>query len=291
MFASMLHIEHTKLYRRKLLWIVWALLGGLLTLILSALFVAHATHLVSGSEASGVAAMLTWPQSLVMGLNFMTNQAFGALIVILVVSVVAAQEYAWGTYALWLRQGVSRTTVLAAKIAALIGATALTVGLALLFAAIPSGIFTVILNGTAGLGQVDWLQVVLGIGRTTYTLLPYMALAFFIAIRTRSMIAGAGIVIAYTLLVEGMITQIVGLVIGGLPAKLVAFLPGSLAMAVNELNRVIAGTLPPEAQGNVVASMSEHLLPPGFAALGIALYTLLFFGLAFRAFRRQDITT
>jgi ABC-type transport system involved in multi-copper enzyme maturation permease subunit len=117
---------------------------------------------------------------------------------------------------------------------------------------------------------VDWGQVALNILRTAYTLLPYAAFAFLLAIASRSTVVAIGVSLAYTLLVEDVLMQLLGLV-GGTWATIGQYLPAGLGNSLASIN---------QAEG---VSMET-------AVIGIALYTLLFVGLAVLAFQRQDLT-
>jgi ABC-type transport system involved in multi-copper enzyme maturation permease subunit len=280
MFASMLKVEQMKLYRRPLVWIELALVAVIIAFSFLAFFGAHMTGLL---QDESLTAMMTWPQALPFSLQFVTGQTFGALLVTLLVSLVVAQEYAWGTYALWLRQGISRSTVLGAKFLAMLGPVILIVLTALLIGGVMSAIITVALQGSLDFAQVDWVQVVLSVVRTAWSLLPYVAMACLVAVATRSTAWSLGAAIGYALLVEGILTQ-VSMVIGGVPAKIAMWLPGSMALAVVDINGSIAAT------SMSVAATGPQYLPPTVAAVGIGAYTLILLGLAFRTFVRQDFT-
>jgi ABC-type transport system involved in multi-copper enzyme maturation permease subunit len=282
MFASMLKVEQTKLCRHTLLWVELAIIAAVITFIFGGFFVARVTDLLSNESLD---ATMTWPQSLAFSLNFVTGQTFGALLVMLLASVMVAQEYRWGTYSLWLRQGVARPAVLAAKFVTIFGAAVLVVLTALFTGGVLSGIFTVVLQGGLDLGQVNLLQVLLSILRTVYSLLPYLALAFLVAVLTRSTAWSLAAGVAYALVIEGPLTQVLIFAVGGLPAKLAMWLPGPMALAVVDINKSIAAT-----STAVEATGGPQYLPPEVAAVGIAFYTLLFLGIAFRAFVRQDLT-
>jgi ABC-type transport system involved in multi-copper enzyme maturation permease subunit len=227
-------------------------------------------------------ATMTWPHALRFSLTFVTGQAFGALAAMLLASVGVAQEYRWGTFALTLRQGVSRPAALGAKVVTMLGGVTLLVLTALLTGGLFSAIFTLIQQGGLPASRIDWLQLVLSVLRSVYTLLPYLALACLFAVLTRSIAWSLGAGVAYALVIEGPLTQVLMYVIGGLPAKLVRWLPGPLALAVVDVNSTLA-------VGGTPVTGGPQLLPPEVAAAGIAVYTLVFLTLAFVVFARQDI--
>ncbi len=279
MFASMLTVELKKLHRRTLFWIELGALAGVIAIVFCGAFAARITGIFPNDA---IDAIITWPQSLDYSLTFVTGQAFGALIVMLLASVDVAQEYPWGTYGLWLHQGTSRTTVLAAKFIAMLGAIIGLTLTALLTGGLLTAVFTLILQGGLNLSQVNLIQITARVLRTVYSLLPYLSMSFLIAVMTRSTAWSLGAGAAYALVIEGPLTQILMFAIGGLPAKIAMWLPGPMALALVDINSTLATASTAEMVGG------PQYLPPAAAAVGIAAYTLVFLSLAFWNFVRKD---
>lgn len=280
MFAPMLKVELKKLYRLTLLWIELGALAGVIVIVFGGAFAAR----IAGIFPNGsIDALITWPQSLDYSLTFVTGQAFGALIVMLLASVGVAQEYQWGTYGLWLRQGASRTTILAAKFIAMLGAIVALTLTALVTGGLLSAVSTLVLQGGLNVSQVNLIQMALSILRTVYSLLPYLSMSFLIAVLTRSTAWSLGAGAAYALVIEGPLTQVLMFAIGGLPAKIAMWLPGPMSLAIVDINSTLATTSATEVVGG------PQYLPPEVAAMGIAAYTLVFLSLAFWNFVRKDI--
>jgi hypothetical protein len=128
-----------------------------------------------------------------------------------------------------------------------------------------TAIFTLQIDKSLPIDQINWWHLMMSVLRTAYTLLPYAAMTFMLAIVTRSTAAAIGVGLAYTLLVEGVAAQIFAL-LGGIMRDIVVYLPGSLAEGLLKLN-----------------------LAPVPSAIGIALWTIFFFGIAILVFRRQDL--
>ncbi|MCA9956272.1 MAG: hypothetical protein KC434_16200, partial [Anaerolineales bacterium] len=95
-----------------------------------------------------------------------------------------------------------------------------------------------------------------------------------------STVAAIGGSLAYTLLIEDVSIQLLGLA-GGTWAKIGSYLPAGLGNSLIAFNRVSTGT-------NELLSQTEGVSGET-AVIGIALYTILFVGLALFAFRRQDL--
>jgi len=183
---------------------------------------------------------------------------------------------------LWLSNGISRPVLLLAKFAIVLLPALLFVLAPFVTGAITTAVFTQILQGSLPFAQVDWWQAALSILRTAYTLLPYAALTFLLAVASRSTVVAVGGGLAYTLLIEGVFVQLLAF-IGGTWAKIGQYLPASLSSSLATFNRVSANS------SSGLATQAEGLSLET-AVIGIALYTLLFVALAVLAFRRQDLS-
>lgn len=283
MFAPMVKTEFKKLYRRKLLWIELIVLAGLIVMFFGALFAMSESGMLP-DDSGEINEMIAWPDSLITALNFASGQSLGGLLVVILVSVIVAQEYDWGTLALWLHQGISRRTVLAAKFAVLLTSVVLLTLTPLLVGGIFSAVITPSLTGELDLSQTDFAGLGLSILRTAYSLVPYLALTFLFAILTRSLAFSIGVGVGYALVIEGVLSQLM-ILVGGLPEKIALWLPGQMAASLWQVN-----------QATVLSSNGEdadfviEYLDPSLAAVGIAVYAVIFLGLAFWRFQKQDLT-
>lgn len=286
MFWNLLIMEQTKLLKRAMLWIEIGLLALLVVAFPLLLFTALRSAPASAQFPEDVRAqlqqMVTWPVGLTTVLSFASGNSLGGLLLIVLVGAVTGQEYTWRTLHLWLSHGASRAGLLAAKFTALLLPIALIVLTPVLIGGALTAYFTVVLNGALNPAGMDFSQLVLDIARTAYTLLPYAALAFLLAIATRSTVAAIGGSLAYSMLIEGVLMQILQF-IGGAIATITIYLPAGLAVGL------MGG---PSAHVSVNGQTAAPLayLDPVPAALGIALYTIIFVGLAMWTFRRQDLT-
>lgn len=286
MLAPMLKVEFKKLYRRRLVWVEMAILAGLIAVFFMALFLMYQADALP-EEMGDIKDTIAWPDAFVTSLEFANGQNLGGLLVVILVSMVVAQEYNWDTFSLWLRQGVNRHTVLLAKFIALCSAVVLLTLTPLLAGGLVSALITPSLDGELAPADIDFAEVALSALRTAYTLIPYLSLTFMVAVLTRSLAFSIGVGVGYALILEGLVSQLM-MVIGGLPAKIAMYLPGQMAAAIGELNRGIEQTAI-EAQEAEGAIHLEYL-DPTLAAIGIAIYAALFIGIAFWAFRNQDLT-
>ena len=283
MFWQMVSVEQKKLTRRKILWIELAVVAAasiLLPLVFYLASQAAGSGNVTITADGPIDDMFTWPLSLTMALSMGSASGFGGMLIVILVGTLTAQEYGWRTMQLWLSHGISRPVLLLAKFFIVLLPALLFVLVGFVSGAVTTAVFTQNLHGSLPLADVDWWQTALSILRTAYTLLPYAALTFLLAIATRSTVAAIGGSLAYTLLIEDVSIQLLGLA-GGTWAKIGSYLPAGLGNSLIAFNRVSTGT-------NELLSQTEGVSGET-AVIGIALYTILFVGLALLAFRRQDL--
>lgn len=282
MFWQMIAVEQKKLNGRKILWIELAIMAAAAVLLPLLIYIA------SQSDGSGslvittdgpVDDMLVWPLALNVGRDLGSGGFLGGLLIVILVGTLTAQEYGWRTMQLWLGQGVSRPVLLLAKFTAVLLPALLLVVVPFAVGGLTTAVFTQNLQGSLPFAEVNGWQAALSLIRTAYTLLPYAALAFFLAIVSRSTVVAIGGGLAYTVLIEGVITQLFTFV-GGTWATIAQHLPAGLSSSLSTLNRVTDAAPAP---------LPAEMVDPGTAVLGIALYTLFFVGLALLAFRRQDL--
>jgi hypothetical protein len=269
-----------KLFKSKIFWAELAIISGLIAVMMSGIFVARMLGILSHNSTL-LDLMLTWPESINFSLNMLTGQSFGALLVILMVSLFVAREYSWRTFSLSQWQGIPRGMTMAAKLLVMILAVFLLTVCALMVGMLISGIFTLILTGNLPLAELEIGEIGLSVLKTTYALFPQIALAMMLGILTRSTAWSLGIGIGYTLLIEGPIVRILTLLVGGWPAEIVQWLPGALSNAIINVNQTMQ--LSAAIEGGV---HYPAMIP---AVIGIGLYTLIFFGLASIEFINQDL--
>jgi ABC-type transport system involved in multi-copper enzyme maturation permease subunit len=284
MFWNLLAIENTKNLRRSLLWVELILLVLVELTIFIFLFSAIQDSprgvTITAEDHAKIPQLVSWPGSLEFALGSLSGTNLGVLLLIVFVGTVTAQEYTLRTYRLWLSRGTPRPLLLTAKFTATLVPTLAIVLVALVSGAAISAVFSIQLDGSLHLDQVSVWQLGLSLLRTAYSMLPYAALTFLIAITTRSTAAAIGGGLAFALLIESFLAQ--GLAIaGGSLGQMAKYLPGLLSNSLLNLNRVTA-----ELSGGT----QSGLISPVPAAVGIAIWTLSFVAIAMLVFRRQDFT-
>jgi ABC-type transport system involved in multi-copper enzyme maturation permease subunit len=281
MFRNLLWIENQKNLKRKLLWIEIILLCVFVTFVIVGLYFAiQGTPegvTITDADSQKIPMLVTWPGALVFSLRF---AAGSKLLLIIFVGAVTASEYSWRTYPLWLSRGVPRWLLLLSKFLSFCLPTFFVVFAALAAGGLISAIFSLQINGSLYLDQVNLWRLGLDLFRTLYTLLPYIAITFFLAVATRSTVAAIGGCAAYGLVVESLLGETL-LLIPGNVGEIGKFLPANLMQSL--LN---ASWTPPA----LVEDLPPGLLMPNQAAIGIAIWTLALFLAAQWLFRRQDFS-
>ena len=286
MFANAFRMEWTKVFRRRMTWV----LAGILVLLVAGLYLAIyavAQEALSDPQASpgtieNLQGMLCWPQALTSLLGLTGGAGLGGLMLIVLAGAMTAQEYSWRTTHLWLSRGLPRSAFLIAKYATLAVAALLVVVAAVLVASPLTAWFTQQMTGSVNLADLDLVELGLSIVRTAYTILPYVGLTFLVAILTRSAAAAIAAGLAYALVLENIVVQLLGLA-GGIWADLARYAPGSLAAALMQTNLRLV-------EVDLGSGVNAGLPGPWVAAGGITLYVVAFLGLSLWAFRRQNLT-
>lgn len=285
MFWQIVSTEHTKIFKRAIFWVEVAValaLVAALYLIMYNIGRPGVNNPMPAEDVAEIEAILTWPSALTGLVDMAAGPSLGGIVMVILAGAVMAQEYTWNTLQLWLSRGVSRTLFIGAKFIALLVPMLILVLAVVMVGGVLTALFTIQITGSLPIGQVNWLDLLLQSGKVAYTLLPYAALAFFLAVLSRSTIVAVGGGLTYVLAGEGIALQLLALAGGGW-AQIGRYLPSGLAQAVQESN---AGLV----IGDADSLDALQYLEPAQAAIGIALYALLFVGLSILIFRRQDFS-
>ncbi|MGB2965277.1 MAG: hypothetical protein WBB69_14950 [Anaerolineales bacterium] len=281
MFWNLYWIENQKNFKRKILWIELAMLILLVLLVFTGLYFSiQGTPdgvTITDGDLKKIPQLITWPGSLAFSVRF---AAGSKLLLIIFVGAVTASEYTWRTYQVWLSRGVPRILLLGSKFISFFLPTLLIVTGALVAGGLISAIFSLVLNDTLYISQVNFWHLVLDIFRTSYTLLPYAGITFLIAVATRSAVAAIGGCVAYGLIVESLLAQSLAILPGRI-SEAAKYLPSNLMQSV--LN---ASWTPPALMEEAIPG----LLTANQAAIGIGVITLILVSLALWVFSRQDFS-
>ncbi|UCD98293.1 MAG: hypothetical protein JSV42_15260 [Chloroflexota bacterium] len=284
MFRNVLINENMKIIKRRLFWVEIALLGLIVMGILVALYITIGAARdgigMPSEERLMLLEMITWTEALLNVLRFAGWDGFGPLFLIVLVGAVTAQEYTWRALHVCLARGVSRPLLATAKLTTFLISAVTIVLVVLLVGSLVTALTSMKINGSLQLGKLDLQLLFFSVLRTIFTLLPFGALTFLLAVASRSAVVAISGGLAYTLLLEPLIMQTIGL-LDERWAKLGYYLPGSLAESLLSLNNAAL------AAGG---SPGIGYVSPLNAAIGIGAWTLFFAGLSLWIFQRQDFT-
>jgi len=283
MLWQILSIEYTKITKRQMFWVELAIMAFAILIIELALYANFnnpGSNVIPADERIQLQQMITWPGALVTALNLTGGNAIGGILLVILAGTVTAQEYRWRTLQLLLSRGVSRPLLGIAKYTALVFPALSIVLIATLTSCVISFVMSMHLNGTLLLGQINVLQLVLSIARTICTLLPYGALTFMLAIASRSSAVAIACGTAFTLLIEDLLMQLLGL-FGDMAQHISQYFPTALSESLLSMNQAINGI-----KLGIPASPTD----PWIACLGLIAWTLLFLGLSLFILQRQDLS-
>ena len=288
MLGYLIQIEQTKMLKRLLFWVEMGLLCGVVLLyyvggVVSSL---QPGVPIRTSVSPSLVPFVTWPRSLIDMLTLIAGNNLGGIALVVLVAAVVAQEYQWNTISLWLSRGTPRLLLLMARCAALFLAVFFLILVPLTVCGAVTASLTMLINGELDLNVVNYGQLTLAVARTLIIALPYFAFTFMMATLTRSVAGGMGAGFGFTFVTEGVLPPLLQTVGAG---KAALCLPGMLSRSLLQLNSAIANTslaafhTPDGGQASVLAD-------PNGAAVGLALYALVFLGIAFYRFQWQDLS-
>ncbi len=274
MFWNLLRMESDKIFRRWLLWI--GLVIAIAPMVIAFIAFLHFTS----------AKYWIWPGGLTSALAFADGYApgygYSAYLLAVVVGVVTAQEYSWRTMQLWLSHGIPRPLLLLAKFTLSLVTVLLVILAFLMVGGVTSIIFAYQLHGSIDSSHLDMVQLFLSYLRTCYGILPYVGLTFLLVVLTRSAVVAVTGSILFMLAIELPLTALLP-ALGENYARIAQYLPAGLAQAMNDQNYNAAHLT------TTTFISAGHPSPP-IAAICIAIYTLVLFGLSLWVFQRQNLT-
>jgi ABC-type transport system involved in multi-copper enzyme maturation permease subunit len=279
MFWNVLHLESDKIFRRLLLWA-----GLLIALAPMVVFL-----LVAFTAGRGVipTKTLMWPGGIATVLAFANGYfpgvGYGVYLLAVVIGLVTSQEYSWRTMQLWLSHGITRSLLLGVKFVVALLVVFVIVLAFFLVGGIISMVFAYQLHGSIDFAHVNGVQLLLSYLRTVYGMLPYAALTLLLVVVTRSAAAAIGGLVLFMMAIELPLSLLLPL-LGQNYAHIAQYLPAGLAQTMNIQNDIAAKL----SVQTIISSGQSSLLA---ATICIALYTLLFFGLALWVFRQQNLAS
>lgn len=201
------------------------------------------------------------------------TQILSGIMLIVFSSSLMGNEFSWNTIRPLIARSPNRSSLLAAKWVTIMIYGFLIVVAGLLTAVLGSVIGSLLVDIESGLTGGRVIDLLETLARYALSVLPYSALAFMLAVLTRSNVAGIAISLALFFL-EDVIFELLGLLTDAIDGvrdygiangvNTLLFYAGSQDFTTGELWRAVA------------------------TSIG---YTVLFLVIAFRVFTRRDVTT
>ena len=272
-----------RLMTRVLLFVLLGILIILYLLLLAVSKVAIPAH--DPSEIGEIQNILGLPVAIPFALTILSS--LGSVLAVILMASSIGNEYSWHTIRTVLMCSESRSKLLGAKlistgILVLIGLVA-GVATGFIMSLITTAIGGYSFDFSFATGGYLWDQF-LQFWRTFFVLIPYVLLGFLFAIVGRSAMPGIALGIGI-LFLESLVTTFMSLA-GGWIAKVPDYLLAANVRAITSM----AGL--PEGFSVGMDTNSTSIQMPGVihAFTTLAIYCLVFIGIAFYLFRKRDVT-
>lgn len=269
---DMLRSETFRIVRRRMPWVLMVVLAVTAAALYIIMWGTSRSAQFSAAEQADLLDSLSLGSVLETGLGLVAM--IGTLFAIILASSLAATEYGWGTIRTLLPRSPGRGSVLAAKLVviAVFAMILMLVGMVVAFGV--SAVITSIEDLDRDVGAGFLGETLLSLLRGWFTMLPYAALAFMVALLTRSSAAGIS-VSAALLFLEGQILSLVAAAGGALERVPDAFISENVQTLLT-----MGGA----------SSQDEGLPGPWQAVTVLVIYIVAFTTIAFWRFHRRDVT-
>ncbi|MGC9040358.1 MAG: ABC transporter permease subunit, partial [Roseiflexus sp.] len=143
-----------------------------------------------------------------------------------------------------------------------------------------------LLGASVRISSGDLANLIMGVLRALYVLLPYVLLTVYAALLTRSLLGGLAVGLSYIIVEAGFGALALLRVLGGVWALVYNLTIGQNINTLTLMNRHAFGLRP-----ETTAPLDLSQLPsPLQATLVVAVYSALFLFLSLHLFRSRDIT-
>lgn len=264
MFLNLISAQHSRLVRQPLLWVE---MGVLVLLVVMLSTIPQALRNADPNREIGLGPDLG--AELLTATGTAGHASLGGLLLIILAGASMAREYSWRSLHLWLSRGASRRHFLWSKFASFLGVTLLIPFTAALAAVPGTAYFIHATHGEVDITSSGLLQLLVSIPLAGYALLPYLALAILLAVWGRTQAVAIGVGLAFALLFEGMILQLLSSA-GGVGLAIGQYFPSMLGYSL--LN----------SEGGSVS--------PGPAAVFILTQVVMLLWASTAILQRQDLT-
>ena len=211
-------------------------------------------------------------------------QYLATIVLAILAASTVATEHGWGTVRQALIRGQTRSQYLTTKLLGLAVVGGIGFLLVLAFGVLLSAILTAV-EDRGSPDSLSAFEGLLMIVRAAYGVLPYMLLAFCLAVVGRSTTLGVAGVLLYVIGEAIVLSTLGG--IGGATADARAYFIGHNVVALsvaNQVGQVDHFSLAPRER-----PLASELPDPAIAALVLALYCGVFLAIAYWTFQRRDL--
>ncbi|SRR6266568_1096050 len=289
----MLRLLRSELYRLVRRWMPWIMLGLIVVIAFVFYFLIWASvnaqlqAVKSGAlpaPAGGTAqldeALRQIAPDRVAQFGVGVVAGLGSVMLIVFAASQVGTEFGWGTFRTLLAHGASRSGFLVSKAVSLVLYAVVFMVVGTIAAIAASYAVSAVAGISVGSG-VDVAEVTRVAVKSGYTFLPYMALALAIAVWSKS--AGAGIA---TGLVVYFAEGIVAGILVSLNKDYAQIVNWGLSRNASALTRTVSGQAGPTSQDPTASTLPD----PTQAAIVLAVYIVIFLGLAYWRLRSRDVT-
>jgi len=269
--GSMIAAELFKLRKRPMTWWMLGIMAAITTLVFTINYqLGH--HSSNANTARNSLNRVYLPQGVHTAVSA-ANALWGILVVI-AIAVVTGNEFQYGTIRTQLAMGLRRVPYILAKAIAVFFAGIIGLAIIILFGIGMSILLTAVdgraMQWSGAFGQAFWQ----GIGAELLGAATRFALALFITLLARQVVAGVAVVLGYTVL-EGTITSILTGFGGGWAKAVNFFLTPNQRAITYGLDRA--------------QNFNKELFSPPVAATLLALYAIIFLVVSVVIFNRRDV--
>ncbi len=269
--GSMIAAELFKLRKRPMTWWMLGIMAAITTLVFTINYqIGH--HSNSAATARQSLHRVYLPQGTHTAVSA-ANALWGILVVI-AVAVVMGNEFQYGTIRTQLAMGLRRIPYILAKAIAVFFAGVIGLTIIILFGIVLSVLLTAVDGATmqwsGALDRGFWQDIGVRLLSTTTT----FALALFITLLARQVVAGVAVVLGYTIL-EGTITSILTGFGGGWAKAANFFLTPNQRALTYGLDRS--------------QNFNKELFSPPIAVALLVAYAIIFFFVSALIFNRRDV--
>jgi ABC-2 type transport system permease protein len=283
----LVHVEYFKLRKRMMTWVLALLMAAIVVLLYSILWStsSRVAHFGENNQFTGLdlRQALYLPAAVPYALQIVST--FGATLAMIIAAGDIGSEYAWGTVRLMATASSGRRRLISAKLLVVFGFTAAGVLLAMAAALACSTVVT-LYYGNASASFLTGVYVrdqFASYARTLLVLMPYVTLAFGVALIGRSTLAGVGTGLGVAFL-EPIIDALMRT--AGRPWQDIPdYLLRSNARIIELQNRLPTALPRLGANSGDVTGAHSSLI----AGLILAGYSFAFVAVSFYVFRRRDI--